>query len=100
MKSGYSKQQYADEGAAEEDADGTHLIDLAGNERQQEDGDADPELPRVLGGRGEVVGRHEQQAGSCEETDDGRTQSCEDVLDHRMMLILHQKLGDDEHQDE
>ena len=94
------EEEDADEGAEEEDADGVHLINLAGDEGAEEDGNADPELPGRLLWRGEVLGRHQQQAGGSKKTDDGGTQTCEDVLDHGVMLVFHQELGDDDHQDE
>ena len=43
--------------------DGIHLIDAAGDDGADEDGHADVELPGGFRGRGEVVGRHQQEAG-------------------------------------
>lgn len=93
------EQQNADEGAEEEDADRTYFINLTSDEGEDKDGDGDVELPRRSGG-GEVLWRHQQEAGGSKEADDGRTKTHKDVLHDRMVLILHQKLGDNQHEDE
>ena len=95
-----SEQQDSDEGAEEEGADGAELIDLAGDEGTDKDGYTDPELPRRFRRCREILRRHQEQAGSSEKTDYGWTQSQENMLYGGMMLVLHQELGDDDHQDE
>lgn len=86
--------------AAEEDElDGVDFIDGAADEGEEEEEDADVELPWGVG-RAEVFGGEQEQGGGGEQAYHGGAQALEDVFYHGMVFIFHQEFADYEHEDE
>lgn len=81
-------------------ADGVYLEILCSDERRNEKEAANPELPGVNVGRGEVLLRHKQQRGGGQEADNRRPETDEHTLNGLRLHVLHEHLHYQNHQNE
>ena len=97
---GLPQQEQTREACVYNHADGVYLHDLGAEESGDENGQANPEVPRVGGRCGEVLRIHQQQGRSCQQTHHRGAHHAEHALHHGGVHVLEEEAAYQYHQDE